>query len=270
MAERIEVGDVTLVYEDTGGTGPVVVFVHGLGGSSNGWLAQLEQCRDRGWRGIAYDQRGAGRSSKPDGPYSVQGWVEDLVGLLAALGIERTALVGHSVGCMVAQRAAATLGARAWALALCGGALAWRPEAAPVFEERVRLARAGRMDEIAVTVAATGLSQGCRERDPRLLGMMRELIASNEARAYAECAAATAPATMSRLDELACPLLAFCGENDPVTPPSAAEEVASTAPQGETAVVNGAAHWCMLEDPAQTNVTLFGFLARHAATQSTR
>ena len=164
---------------------------------------------------------------------------------------------------MVAQRAAILLGDRVWALALCGGALAWRPEAAPVFEERVRLARAGRMDEIATTVAATGLSEECRQRDPRLLGMMRELIASNEARAYAECAAATAPATMSRLGDLGCPLLAICGEQDPVTPPTAAQAVAAAAPRGETATVAGAAHWCMLEEPEATNAVLFDFLARH-------
>lgn len=264
MAERIDVNGVSIAYEDTAGGGPAVVFVHGLGGSANGWLAQLEECRDRGWRGIAYDQRGAGRSDKPDGPYSVKGWAEDLVGLLGALRVERTALVGHSVGCMVAQRAAVALGERTWALALCGGALAWRPEAAPVFEERVRLARAGRMNEIAETVAATGLSERCRRDDPRLLGLMRELIASNESDAYAECAAATAPATMSRLDELACPLLTFCGEHDPVTPPRVAGEIAAAAPRGETAVVEGAAHWCMLEDPARTNATLFAFLDRHA------
>lgn len=265
MAKRIDVDDITLAYEDTAGAGPVVVFVHGLGGSANGWLAQLEECRDRGWRGIAYDQRGAGRSSKPNGPFSVQGWAGDLLGLLDALRVERTALVGHSVGCMVAQQAALALGERAWALALCGGALAWRPEAAPVFEERVRLARAGRMDEIAETVAATGLSERCRRDDPRLLGLMRELIASNEAGAYAESAAATAPAAMSRLDDLACPLLAFCGEHDPVTPPKAAGEIASAAARGETAVVEGAAHWCMLEDPARTNAALFAFLDRHAS-----
>jgi pimeloyl-ACP methyl ester carboxylesterase len=258
------VGEITLAYEDSGGGGPAVVFVHGLGGSANAWLAQLEQCRSRGWRGIAFDQRGAGRSGKPDGPYSLQVWVADLVGLLEALQIGRAALVGHSVGCMVAQRAAVKLGDRAWALALCGGALAWRPEAGPVFEERCRLARAGRMDEIAITVAATGLSEQCRQRDPRLLGMMRELIASNQPRAYAECTAATAAATMAGAEQLGCPLLAFCGEHDPVTPPAAAEAVAAAAPRGETAIVDGAAHWCMLEAPAASNAVLFDFLARHA------
>jgi pimeloyl-ACP methyl ester carboxylesterase len=266
MAERTDANGISLAYEDSGGDGPTVVFLHGLGGSANGWLAQVEECRVRGWRGVAYDQRGAGRSEKPDGPYSVETWVDDLLALLDRLAIERLALVGHSVGCMVAERGAVALRDRVWALALCGGASAWRPEAGPVFEERVRLARAGRMDEIAEVVAGTGLSERCRREDPRLLGMMREAIASNEPRAYAECSAATASATMADPAALTCPVLAFCGEEDPVTPPAAAEEVAAAAARGETAVVAGAAHWCMIEDPAATNRALFDFLGRQAAS----
>ena len=57
---------------------------------------------------MAYDQRGAGLSAKPPGPYSVELWADDLVRLLDALEVERPLLVGHSVGCMVAEHACAT------------------------------------------------------------------------------------------------------------------------------------------------------------------
>jgi 3-oxoadipate enol-lactonase len=266
VAARIEIDGLTFAYEDTGGAGPTVLFLHGLGGSANAWLAQLEACRERGWRGIAYDQRGAGRSDKPEGPYSVELWAEDAERLLDALEIERAALVGHSVGCMVAEHAALRAGERVWALAVCGGALQWRPEAGPVFEERVKLARAGRMDEIAETVAATGLSERCRRDDPRLLGLMREIIASNDPQAYALWSQATAVAQMTNLPALPCPLLAFCGSEDPVVPPAVSEQIAAAAPRGRAATVEGAAHWCILEDPQATTKTLFGFLDEHAPT----
>jgi len=67
MAERVEVGDVALAYEEAG-AGPAVVFVHGLGGRAYAWRAQVEACANAGFRAIAYDQRGAGLSSKPPGP----------------------------------------------------------------------------------------------------------------------------------------------------------------------------------------------------------
>jgi pimeloyl-ACP methyl ester carboxylesterase len=93
---------------------------------------------------------------------------------------------------------------------------------------------------------------------------MRELIAANDPEAYASCALATARGQMTALETLDCPLLAFCGSEDPVTPPAAAESIASAALRGEVALVPGCAHWCMLEDPAATNQALFGFLDRHA------
>ena len=265
MAKRIELEDVSLSYEERGpAAADAVVFLHGLGGSAYSWWAQLAACEAQGLRAIAFDQRGAGLSSKPAGPYSVDRWAEDLERLLDGLGIGRAALVGHSVGCMIAEHAALRLGERAWGIALLGGALRWRPEAGPVFEERIRLARAGRMDEIAAAVAQTGLSERCRAENPALHGLLCHLIASNDPGAYADSAAATAVAEVVEPGRLACPALAFCGELDPVTPPSAAEAIADAIPKARAATVEGAAHWCQLEAPDAVNEILLGFLARLA------
>jgi 3-oxoadipate enol-lactonase len=262
MSNRVDLDGLSLVVEERDGgadTGHAVVFVHGLGGSAYSWWAQLAACESRGDRAIAYDQRGAGRSDKPPGPYSVSGWAEDLERLLDHLEIESATLVGHSVGCMVAEQAALRLGERVRGLVVVGGALRWRPEAGPVFAERVELALAGRMDEIAATVAHTGLSESCRESNPALAGLLRQLIASNEPRAYAACSAATAEAEMVDPHLVTCPALAVCGELDPVAPPSFAEAIASAIPDGRTAVIEGAAHWCQLEAPAALNDVLTGF-----------
>jgi 3-oxoadipate enol-lactonase len=264
MAERVELDDITLSYEervsDSTPSDQAVVFVHGLGGCSYAWWAQLAAVAAAGHRALAYDQRGAGLSSKPPGPYSVELWAEDLERLLNALEIERATLVGHSVGCMVAEHAAVRLQDRARGLAVLGGALRWRPEARPVFEERVKLARAGRMDEIAAAVAHTGLSERCREDNPALHGLFCELIASNDPRAYADWSAATAGGEMVEPGLVACPTLAFCGELDPVTPPSFAEAIAEAVPDARTAVIEGAAHWCHLEAPAAVSDALLPFL----------
>jgi pimeloyl-ACP methyl ester carboxylesterase len=263
MGERIELEDVCLVYEDRGEGSPqgqTVVFLHGLGGSSYSWWAQLAACQERGHRAVAYDQRGAGRSSRPPGPYSIELWADDLERLLDGLEVEHATLVGHSVGCMIAEHAAARLGERVRGLALIGGALRWRPEAGPVFEERVRLARAGRMDEIAQAVAQTGLSEQCRQQNPALHGLFCELIASNDPQAYAEWSAATAAGEMVQTESIACPTLALCGELDPVTPPAFAEAIVAAIPRARAAVIEHAAHWCQLEAPAAVSAHLLDFL----------
>jgi 3-oxoadipate enol-lactonase len=242
-----------------------VVLVHGLGGSAYAWWAQLAALRDAGYRAIAPDQRGAGRSRAP-GPYSVEIWAEDVERLLDALDIERAALVGHSVGCMIAEHAAVRLGERAAALALCGGAARWPDAYQPGFEERAQLARAGRMDLNAEAVAARGLTERCRSEQPEIHGLLISLIASNDPDAYAEWALATGAGSMRDLARVACPLLAFAGDEDPVTPPALSREIAESAPHGEAVTVPGAAHWCMLERPRAVNETLGAFLERAVAT----
>ena len=116
------------------------------------------------------------------------------------------------------------------------------------------------MREIADTVAQTGLSDSCRDANPALLGLFCELIASNDPYAYAEWSAATAVAQMSELGRIGCPALAACGELDPVAPPAFAQAIAAELPNGRTAVVEGAAHWCQLEDPAAVSALLVEFL----------
>jgi 3-oxoadipate enol-lactonase len=266
VAQRIELDGISVAYEErqAGPGDAAIVFVHGLGGSLNSWWAQLAACEARGHRAIAFDQRGAGLSAKPPGPYSVDSWAGDLERLIDALEVERPVLVGHSVGCMIAEHAAVRLGGRALGLVLIGGALRWRAEAAPVFEQRVRLARAGRMDEIASGVALTGLSEGCRARDPVLHGLFQELIASNDPDTYAEWSAATAPAEMIEPERVLCPTLAVCGEHDPVTPPAFAEAIVAAIPDCRSFVVAGAAHWCQLEDPVAVNEALLRFVGELA------
>jgi 3-oxoadipate enol-lactonase len=265
VTERIEIGEAELAYEDTGGGGPAVVLLHGLGGSAYAWWAQLAALSEAGYRAVALDQRGAGLSSGAAGPYSVDGWARDVERLLDGIGVDRAALVGHSVGCMVAQQAAVRLGERAAALVVCGGATRWPEAARPAFDQRAGLARAGRMDEIGEAVAATGLTERFRTEHPEVHGLMLAMIASNDGDAYAEAALATRDGCMRDVARLECPVLAFAGEHDPVTPLALSQEIAEAA-GGESRVVADAAHWCMLERPEAVNELLLGFLSRTFAT----
>jgi len=86
------------------GDGPAVVFCHGFPDLALGWRHQLEPVARAGFRAIAPDQRGYGRSSAP-APIEAYGLTEltgDLVGLLDALEIERAVFVGHDWGGFVA------------------------------------------------------------------------------------------------------------------------------------------------------------------------
>jgi pimeloyl-ACP methyl ester carboxylesterase len=262
VAARIGIGEIELAYEDSGGDGPAAVLIPGLGGSMYGWRAQSLALAAAGYRAVAYDQRGAGLSSKPPGPYSTELWAGDLVGLLERLGIERVVLVGHSMGCMVAVEAAGRLGERCAAVALCGGRAQWPEATVETFEQRAKLAREGRLDEVAEAVAANGLSERCRAEQPVLWGLLVASIAANDPNGYAESALGARYGSMRSLGDLVCPLLVFAGTEDLATPPAEGEKLAAAAKRGESATIDGAAHWCMLERPAEVSRLLVDFLGR--------
>lgn len=95
---RVTVGDIAIAFEDAG-RGPPVVLVHGLACGKRMWFHQTRALRGR-FRVITYDQRGHGLTDAPDDParYSAAHLYRDLLGLLDALGIERAAVVGFSLG----------------------------------------------------------------------------------------------------------------------------------------------------------------------------
>ena len=84
--------------EDSGGAGRPVVLIHGWPLSGESWRAQMPALRDAGFRAIAYDRRGFGRSDKPGGGYDYDTLTDDLEGLLAELDLRDVTLVGFSMG----------------------------------------------------------------------------------------------------------------------------------------------------------------------------
>lgn len=99
---NIRVNGINLYYE-TSGKGEPLVFIPGLGGSTDLWLYQTQFFKER-YQVITLDNRGAGRSDKPAGPYSMQEFSKDLHDLLDALDIDQPVnMVGASMGGLIAQ-----------------------------------------------------------------------------------------------------------------------------------------------------------------------
>ncbi len=82
---------------------PTLVFVHGLSGSSSAWLAYEERF-GRDYNVLSFDLRGHGKSGKPQRyeDYEIQRFVEDLHELLEHLGIEKSVVISHSFGTLIA------------------------------------------------------------------------------------------------------------------------------------------------------------------------
>lgn len=90
------------------GEGPLIVLCHGFPESWYSWRHQLPALSAAGFRAVAVDMRGYGRSDRPDAidQYTLLHLVGDMVGLLDALGVQQAAIAGHDWGAIVAWHAA--------------------------------------------------------------------------------------------------------------------------------------------------------------------
>jgi non-heme chloroperoxidase len=94
----ITVKDGTQIYYKDWGTGPVVTFSHGWPLSSDAWDGQMLFLAQHGFRVVAHDRRGHGRSSQPSAGNDMNGYADDLAAVIEALDLKNVTLVGHSTG----------------------------------------------------------------------------------------------------------------------------------------------------------------------------
>lgn len=85
-------------YQDWGGAGQPIVFSHGWPLSSDAWAGQMLFFSQRGYRVIAHDRRGHGRSTRTSNHNDMDSYADDLEAVLEKLNVQNVALVGHSTG----------------------------------------------------------------------------------------------------------------------------------------------------------------------------
>jgi len=120
----VQVNDIAMYYE-LQGVGEPLVLIAGLGADitlftgMTGWFAQRYQV-------VVFDNRGAGRTDKPDSPYSIELMADDTVGLMDALSIERAYVLGISMGGRIALELALSQPSRVGKLVLVSTSAAGR------------------------------------------------------------------------------------------------------------------------------------------------
>jgi aminoacrylate hydrolase len=101
---KATIGDIQIYYEDYG-QGPPLIMILGLGQDIATWNFQISEL-SKHLRLIVFDNRDSGKSSRSSQNYTTQIMAQDILGLMDHLGIDRTHLLGTSLGGMIAQQVA--------------------------------------------------------------------------------------------------------------------------------------------------------------------
>jgi 3-oxoadipate enol-lactonase len=242
------------IYFERAGAGPPLLFISGTGGDLRLKPNVFDGPLPRQFDVIAYDQRGLGRTSKPDRPYTMAQYADDAAGLLAALGLARALIFGVSFGGMAAQELTLRHPGRVKALALActspggaGGASyplhqltgMTRPEIArhmlPISDTRRDAAWAAAHPEEHKALIAAASADPFENEPDRAMGARRQL----EARAAHDA--------WDRLGAIRCPVLIAGGKFDGIAPPQSQARMAARIPGARLMMFDGG-HLFLLQD----------------------
>lgn len=137
-ARMIDTGAVALHVTTYAGNGPALLLVHGIGSSGAGWDPVIDDLAAE-FSPITFDLRGHGASDKPEHGYLYPEYVADIEGLIAALGLERPLVIGHSLGGILTLWWAARHPAQATALVIEDSPLRSGEDFRPAFDGWLKL-----------------------------------------------------------------------------------------------------------------------------------
>ena len=245
-------------YYTSYGTGPPVVFVHGLGGSGNVWHGVM-QAMEQHHNVVALDLRGHGRSDGR-GKFAVEGWARDVEALIHHLELPAVTLVGHSLGTLIVQYLAQTQPDICDNLVLVGAISYFQPATVESYRERATLVEAEGMDPIADAWLAGAISPQTHASMPGTAGLLRELFVRNDPVMYAKSCRALTKAPHVKRDEIGQPTLIVVGSHDRSTPLAMAEELHNDIPVSQVRVIPQAGHWVPVEQPDVLAAAILEFL----------
>jgi 3-oxoadipate enol-lactonase len=253
------VNGIVIHHELSGATDkPPLVFTNSLGTDLRVWGAVASLLADR-YRIVRYDKRGHGLSEQPEPPYALTDLVADLAALLEHLGIERAAIVGLSVGGLIAQGFAALHPEKVAALVLSN--TAHKIGTREGWDDRIDLVTRKGLAAVADNIMPLWFTPAFRRPDnPDYVGYRTMFLRSPVGGYVGTCAALRDADLTESTRALAVPTLCIVGDQDGSTPPDLVRSMASLIRNAEFRIIPGAGHIPCVEKPDAVAAVVSGFL----------
>ena len=252
-----DLGSLTVYFEQAG-TGERLLLISGTGGDLRNPPRIFDTPLGSHFEILAYDQRGLGQTSIPEGPYTMADYGNDAAALLEARGWDSCLVMGISFGGMVAQELAVRHPDRVRRLVLACTSSGGAGGASAPFDELAALEGEARVQR-QIEMMDNRWDARAREERPAewkaMLQAMGGYLRAGEPSAEAARGAALQLAararhdTWDRLGSIACPTLVCGGRYDGIAPPENSARLASQIPGAQLALFEGG-HQFLWQDPA--------------------
>jgi pimeloyl-ACP methyl ester carboxylesterase len=227
-----------------------LVFIHGAGGSHLHWPPQLR--RLAGANTYALDLPGHGQS-EGQGRTSISAYADFVAAFLETLGPAKVILVGHSMGGATALDFALRYPERLAGLGLVGSGA--RLRVAPAILNGIRQDFEATVRLICDYAFSLDTPEQLKREGHRQMGQTHPDVL------YGDFAACDAFDVIDRLGEIRCPTLAICGTADRLTPPKYSTYLRDNIPAAQLALIEGAGHMVMLEQPEAVSQAIVDFMS---------
>lgn len=257
----MEVNGIRVNYRLDGAGDRWVSFVTGIANDLTMWDGQVAALA-RDWRVLRYDLRGHGGTQAIQPPYTIDLLVRDLIGLLDALEIRRTHLVGLGLGGAVAQAAAIDYPDYFSSLAACCCRARMVPEFAGMWHKLRETVGQNGVEPIVEQTAQRWFSEEFKAANPRVLDGVRAMIRGTTREGYLGVTAAFLGLDVEeRLPRIKARTLYVSGAEDKLGgPPDLMRALAEKVPGARHVSVPGAAHIANIQNPPGFNRVLREFL----------
>jgi 3-oxoadipate enol-lactonase len=262
----VKANDIHLYYEIHGAEhAETLLLINGVGQWHEAWWRNVGPLAEH-FRVIIFDNRGIGDSDKPDIPYSIDMMAEDTLGLLDALKVEKTHVLGHSLGGGIALFMAKKSPERIGKMILAS-TLYWGPKVAMPSERAMKVLqdRSGDPLELVKRGIAIAADDGFEQRDPEGFQKLIDLRFNSQQTPALYLRHSQAGLAYFQEDHITNftppgPVLLLTGEQDEVAPPANSRAIAAVWPDAKVVEIKGAGHLFNIEKPGESHRVILDFL----------
>lgn len=227
---------------------PALIFINALGCDCRIWNTVAQTLAGQR-RVLLYDTRGHGLSDMPSGPCEIDDYVDDLLELLDGLGIADIAVVGLSMGGLIAQRLAVRAPARLRALVLSGTAA--KIGTAEAWNTRISAIEEGGIEAVADAILKRWFTPAYRADRSADVAGWRNMLVRTPVQGYIAASKAIRNADLRRAaNGIGAPTLCIVGDGDGSTSSDVVRETALLIPGSRLAVIPQAGHIPAIDQPA--------------------